>query len=551
MKKMTISKAAFCLFSVSCFAAVSAGSELSARAPHMAEGGGSPANIAEVLGFPQVNGMSGTCGGDADLPAQFPCTFAGSGDKAGCYKAGGYSIPQDQDDLAAIHLHRATIDDAAGGLEALCNDGTPAVIYVRAGSCDGGQCDKWALWIQGGKGCFDPDVCVERWCALGTTTANNYSLMSTRRAPWVIRDQGILTASETSPVRDWNHVTFHYCSSDGWVGANGIDGVDWQSTLYPDTPDYHILFNGASILRLGFEDLLDGVASDDGVVTMPALSEATDVLLTGGSAGSGGVLHNVDRLANELLPEARILAVMDAGVFPDISVLHADPGHPGQNAAWTGAWDGELQAQWDGFMLDAEARDSVDDGCLAAHVADPWRCIDNAHVYGYHVTTPMALREDLADPVNHGRFERLLGGVAAYPIEQFIVDVNATLERVMSPTVLGDPHKDAADQSRVAYGPLCGDHESLKDRTFLDVRVDDGPVPDLSYGDLFFALGDCLLETGSPCALTDREPGPGELYLEVAVDDLAPPAGTWCPLLIDGFESGDLQNWAGSVGLAP
>ena len=68
------------------------------------------------------------------------------------------------------------------------------------------------------------------------------------------------------------------------------------------------------------------------------------------------------------------------------------------------------------------------------------------------------------------------------------------------------------------------------------------PSPEDSRGNLVMGA------TGEGRELTDRDPGPGELYLEAFVDDLTPPSTT-CPLFTDGFESGDTSRWSHVVGL--
>src|SRR5688500_9145568 len=56
-------------------------------------------------------------------------------------------------------LWRVTLDDPA----AVCNDGTPAVMYVRPASSPEFAND-WVFYLQGGSTCTDLETCAVRWC---------------------------------------------------------------------------------------------------------------------------------------------------------------------------------------------------------------------------------------------------------------------------------------------------------------------------------------------------------------------------------------------------
>ena len=90
---------------------------------------------------------------------------------------------------------------------------------------------------------------------------------------------------------------------------------------------FRIHFRGHSILEKGLELLLAGrVVSDDGEVVMPALEDAELALVTGFSAGSGGVLNNGDWFAEQLEPNGTtVRLVRDASFKPRTDII-PDPG---------------------------------------------------------------------------------------------------------------------------------------------------------------------------------------------------------------------------------
>ena len=63
---------------------------------------------------------------------------------------------------------------------AVCNDGTPAVMYVRAARSgatepDGPSANRWAIHLEGGGSCESFEDCGARWCGLGFYTAAKMS----------------------------------------------------------------------------------------------------------------------------------------------------------------------------------------------------------------------------------------------------------------------------------------------------------------------------------------------------------------------------------------
>jgi hypothetical protein len=104
--------------------------------------------------------------------------------------------------------------------EAVCNDGSKAVMYVRrsaAGARDplGVVDNKWIIHLQEGGLCKDYASCLERWCGTGFYDA---SKMTSKYAPGTMGGKGIFAREAANPFGNYNQVYVYYCSSDTWIG---------------------------------------------------------------------------------------------------------------------------------------------------------------------------------------------------------------------------------------------------------------------------------------------------------------------------------------------
>ncbi len=177
---------------------------------------------------------------------------------------------------------------------ARCNDGTPFAIDVR----DQGS-DTWVVQLAGGFFCDDDQVpCSERKEKLTTTTQ---AAAGTSRP---IKGEGLFSrsAAVNPDFAGANHVRFHYCSSDLWLG----DETERRETTGSSDGWF---FSGRRNVRAGLEALV-GLGLDD----------ATDrVLLVGYSAGGAGVVGNLDQVV-EVLPKSvkagRVKALLDGSWIP-------------------------------------------------------------------------------------------------------------------------------------------------------------------------------------------------------------------------------------------
>lgn len=106
--------------------------------------------------------------------------------------------------------------------------------------------------------------------------------------------------STTNPLtHDWNKVLVPYCDGGSFTGDN--DNVTW--TTYNDAT--------VPLYFRGFRNL-DAVLSD--LIANEGLASATEVIVTGNSAGGLATLHHADHFTARL-PWSKVVAIPDSGFF--------------------------------------------------------------------------------------------------------------------------------------------------------------------------------------------------------------------------------------------
>lgn len=255
--------------------------------------------------------------------------------------------------------------------EALCNDGTPAIYYVAWGSGD--DRDKWVIHFKGGSACGSPETCAERFM-------NSRQLMTSDCALHgdFIGKGGILGGdpAHNPDFASWTRVYLHYCSSDGWAGDRDASET---KDCWNDPKPGGWWFKGHPIVRAIFEDLSDSAYWPEG-----SLADASEVLVTGSSAGAGGVRMHINWIAETLAPTP-VKGVHDAGYIPDV-VFGDEAGYAAK-----------LQE-----ALDYEGS-KLDEACLAStSPGDEWLCIEPWYAKD-HISVPLFVYMDQLDPVDMKR----------------------------------------------------------------------------------------------------------------------------------------------------
>ena len=187
--------------------------------------------------------------------------------------------------------------------QAVCNDGTQGGYVLRAGQ--GSGVNRWVISLEGGGDCYDQASCASRAASKGELVSTEPIARNTSLAPGL---GGLLAPDSTvnPDFYDANEVQIIYCSSDDWSGAkNGVgtfnanDDTTWN-------------FQGRAILDAAIADL----KANHG------LNSATEVMLTGQSAGGLGVYANTNDVAKLVPSTARFVAYSDAAFLDEVNVFN-------------------------------------------------------------------------------------------------------------------------------------------------------------------------------------------------------------------------------------
>lgn len=321
----------------------------------------------------------------------------------------------------------------ADSRNALCNDGTPAIYYIRRGV--GGGSTRWLIHLQGGGFCYSADSCSQR------QRGQEGNLMSSKSAPGNRPGNGILSASDSDNkfFAAYNEVYVGYCSSDFWSGNQAAS----SSTN-------GLQFRGAAIFQAVIADL-----SDPAITSSPNLADSTDIILSGSSAGGAGVLVHLDWLAAQY-PGASVHGIDDAGWFMDIDPY--DTSLPPVDQVVNQAYK-----FWNG---------SVDESCAAANPGAEGLCYLGPHVYPF-LSTPLFVQiaqNDGPQLINLGISLPVDNAERAYA-EKFAEAVRNSLETVQA-----------------AFSPAGRSHGLLASREYTSVLIGKQSIQDI-LGNWLFNLG--------------------------------------------------------------
>lgn len=350
--------------------------------------------------------------------------------------------------FAGDELDRYTLAEP----EAVCNDGTRAVMYVRPYTNEALK-DTWEIHVQGGGACASWEDCAVRFCGTGYY---DQSKMSSRWAPEQIGAVGILDANAANLLSGANHAYFYYCSSDGW-GGNG-------STTYTPTedgyPTYTMFERGHTIIEAGIAELEAGVTADDGV-EMPKLGDATVLVWNGTSAGNTGAKRHADWINDRLSSNGtKVYAVFDAANDPPLDVLPVEYQEAGEEV---------YRTIWENKLARVDYTPWEDQSCVDHYsgTEDEYLCSELSYVVQNHITTPFFVRQDLQDVTD---FAETFGAT----VEMFETYTHAGLLELagIQETAIED-----IPMAPGVYGPNCGQHVALETSDWWRVATvedDDG-----------------------------------------------------------------------------
>ena len=167
--------------------------------------------------------------------------------------------------------------DQSSKYGAYCLDGTVPDFYYRAGTGDGKT--KFHMYLQGGGWCASLNQCAERTDGhLGSSKYDGQYSNIGAGAPYLSSNQSI------NPLTyNWHSIYIRYCDGTSYAGNNDTLTV-YNSTL-------SLRFRGWRILNGVLNTLRDSYG----------LSTATDVLLSGCSAGALGVFFHANYVYDWIL----------------------------------------------------------------------------------------------------------------------------------------------------------------------------------------------------------------------------------------------------------
>lgn len=265
----------------------------------------SAANIVSELGSPGTPAWANACPGPQTAPT-------GGGEKLTSCTPGDPGC-----------MHRVDIPTSIFP-NAVCNDGSPGAFYIREG-VGADDRNRWVIHLQGGGRAQSYADVEARWC--GTQGGLPYTA-SKMSSDWNgdgstdLYDHatvpGMTTSSPDNEFENWNHVFVYYCSSDAWQGTrNNVLFSEGADSVRIDTRGHTILAVVRRMLRKrGAAAGWTAVGGD----TLPDLDTATDIILSGTSAGARGALNNADWFFTPF-PSVETSLVMDGNMDVSDQVL--------------------------------------------------------------------------------------------------------------------------------------------------------------------------------------------------------------------------------------
>ncbi|HEX7669767.1 MAG TPA: pectin acetylesterase-family hydrolase [Polyangiaceae bacterium] len=157
-----------------------------------------------------------------------------------------------------------------------CRDGSTAGVAVSLNSAS----DKLMIYLEGGGACFDSITCAGNPANVGKQKAEQTAGLFDR-------------SNAQNPVKDWNYVYIPYCTGDIHAGTNENGSIDGL----PGTQKF--------VGRRNMEAYLQRI--------VPTFSKASQVLLTGISAGGFGAASNSDLVGRAFGSKVPISLIDDSG----------------------------------------------------------------------------------------------------------------------------------------------------------------------------------------------------------------------------------------------
>ena len=205
-------------------------------------------------------------------------------------------------ELRAVDGTKVILSDANKNEGAACIDGTPPVFYWRPAT-DTSASNKFHIFFEGGGACSGDTVAYRAECFDTCEHRAGTDLGSSKSYPERANfDDGYMSTDKSiNPLSyNWNTAYIKYC--DGGVHS----GNNMTTTK---AGKYELHFRGLQNTRAVFEELIKSYK----------FNEATDVLVSGCSAGGVAVYAHAQMIKDNYIPKnANYLAMPDSGFMPEV-----------------------------------------------------------------------------------------------------------------------------------------------------------------------------------------------------------------------------------------
>jgi hypothetical protein len=259
---------------------------------------------------------------------------------------------------------------------AVCLDGSPPGFYADFVN-NGTTSTKWVLYFKGGGWCYDEKSCASR--------AKSNLGSSTKFAPTFSFSGPMDNDPAVNPeFYNYNRVVLYYCDGGSFSGNKDepFHYAPTNQTLY---------FRGARVL----DAMLDTLIADHN------LGKATDVLLSGGSAGGLSTYLHTDHVHSYLLSKQVPLKRFKAAPVSGFFLMHA-------TEAGEMAYPDNMK-----YLFNMQnSTGGVNSDCIASYAKEPtnaWRCIFANESYA-HTKAPMFPLQSAVDAWQMGNVFKPAGG---------------------------------------------------------------------------------------------------------------------------------------------
>ena len=247
---------------------------------------------------------------------------------------------------------------------AACLDGSPYVFYHARNASS----TRWSVYFGGGGWCYNETLCADRAASkLGTSTLQ--PPVGECACPYFGAD-GAPAAAQC------NCVSLVYC--DG-ASFSGFRQDPWPVAGHPSpasSSSSSSSSSGGTITQLMFRGLRNLDAALE-YLAGEGLGDATEVVVTGGSAGGLSTFLHADRVA-AAAPKAKVRALPVVGYFLD----HRPETMGGGAADYRASMEHVVAMQ-----NVTGGSGALSTACLAAHPTERWRCFMSPYAQAF-VETP-------------------------------------------------------------------------------------------------------------------------------------------------------------------